>query len=85
MQLKKILCFDLLNWSLMYYACMQNHRMCNCRNSQHMKNLWTCDLLKKSQLVDCGLSLPYLNLCDYYFQEMVKDGVYVTRDITCQK
>jgi len=60
MQLKKILCFDLLSWSLMYNACMQNYRMCDCRNSQHMKNHWTCDLLKKSQLVDHGLSLPYL-------------------------
>jgi len=66
-------------------VCMQNHRMCDCRNSQHMKNHWTCDLLKKSQLVDCGLSWPYLSLCDYYFQGMVKDRVYVTSDITCQK
>ena len=84
MQLK-ILCCDLQSWSLIYNACMQNCRMCNCHNSQHMNSHWTCDLLKKSQLVDCGLRLPYLKPCASYFQGMVKGGVYVTSDITSKK
>jgi len=63
----------------MYNACMQNYRMYDCRNSQHVKNHWTCDLLKKSQLIGHGLSLPYLVFMGLLFS---RDG---ERQSLCNK